>query len=104
MQSTSYKIRPIWPRLMKVVLNWLYLVAGGLLAVSITFFKSKCSRKKMVYNMSCKYIKVQPIGPLHMGCITALTLSDPGGGPFCPTLEYIVCQSFLDGRFKTNTR
>ena len=26
----------------------------------------------MVYNMSCKYIKVQPIGPLHMGCITAL--------------------------------
>ena len=28
-----------------------------------------------------------------------LTLSDPGGGPFCPTLEYIVFQSFLDGRF-----
>ena len=32
-----------------------------------------------------------------------LTLSDPGGGgPFCPTLEYIVCQSFLVGRFKLN--
>ena len=29
----------------------------------------------------------------------------PGGGgvPFCPTLEYIVCQLFLDGRFNIKT-